>query len=199
MSLSSGPLSPRSKTRVPGSLCNQKVNLRTNSETLYCSLLKEKILLLLSSITKTKRNMRRTATRTATEITQTEYSTKNIFRSISLSLRLWGFLCVRDAGHRANKISVKVPSHKFNSKNNRPVFFYFRLYSNIKLFRVVGTQGWTWIEIFGSFNDMPPKIMVGAPWWNLLDIFLLQERFVYGSFITSAQNWPKTAMPYFLD
>ena len=123
MSLSSGPLSPRSKTRVPGSLCNQKVNLRTNSETLYCSLLKEKILLLLSSITKTKRNMRRTATRTATEITQTEYSTKNIFRSISLSLRLWGFLCVRDAGHRANKISVKVPLHKFNSKNNRPVFF----------------------------------------------------------------------------
>ena len=58
-----------------------------------------------------------TAIITATEITQTGYSTKLIFRSIDRSLRpighmpwlilhLWGFLCIREGGRRGNKITV---------------------------------------------------------------------------------------------
>ena len=52
---------------------------------------------------------------TATEITRTEYSTKKIFKSIVLCLlkthamniilHLWGFLCIRDAECRGDKIS----------------------------------------------------------------------------------------------
>ena len=34
------PLSPSSKTRLPGSLCDHTVNLKTDSKTLYYSLLK---------------------------------------------------------------------------------------------------------------------------------------------------------------
>ena len=76
--------------------------------------------IVLEITIKTKRNMRRktTATRTATEITQTRYSTKTssdrlIDQSLYLTghlpwtwVRLWEFLCVRDAGCRGNKITV---------------------------------------------------------------------------------------------
>ena len=85
----------------------QPHSLKTDSKTLRYSLLKEKY---TPSIVKHNKDLNRccltTATRTATEITQTGYSTKNIFRSINLSfhptgripqiiLLLWGFLCVR--------------------------------------------------------------------------------------------------------
>ena len=55
---------------------------------------------------------------TATEITRTGYSSKNIFRPIIdqslhptgcmpwITLHLWGFLCIRDAGHWGNKTAV---------------------------------------------------------------------------------------------
>ena len=55
---------------------------------------------------------------TATKITRTGYSSKNIFRPIIdqslhptgcmswIILHLWGFLCIRDAGHWGNKTAV---------------------------------------------------------------------------------------------
>ena len=70
-----------------------------------------------------------TATRTATEITQTGYSTKNIFKLINRSLRptgpmpqiilrLLGFLCVREAGRRGNKITARLRP-KWTQANER--------------------------------------------------------------------------------
>ena len=66
---------------------------------------------------------------TATEITQTGYSTKNIFKLINRSLRptgpmpqiilrLLGFLCVRDAGRRGNKITARLRP-KWTQANER--------------------------------------------------------------------------------
>ena len=103
----------------PWVFCNRTDNLKIDSKTLYYSYLDKNILLLLYSTTKTKRNKRRltAAARTAAEITKKGYSTKNFFRSINRSLRstermpqiilrLRGFLCVRDAGHSGNKITL---------------------------------------------------------------------------------------------
>ena len=94
-----------------GSLCNQTVNLKTDSQTLYYSILKLKY----SSSIKAKRNMHHqtTSIRTATEITWTGYCYKNtcsdwlIDRCLGptrcmlwIILRLLGFSCVREAGRR---------------------------------------------------------------------------------------------------
>ena len=69
----------------------QPHSLKTDSKTLCYRLLKEKY---TPSIVKHNKDLNRcfltTATRTATEITQTGYSTKNIFRSINLSFRPMG-------------------------------------------------------------------------------------------------------------
>ena len=92
--------------------CDHTVNLKTDSKTLYYSSLKLKY---TPTYCKGQQKLKEisvvltTATRTATEITQTRHSTKNIFRSINCSfcptgrmlqtiLRLWEFLCIRDAG-----------------------------------------------------------------------------------------------------
>ena len=99
------------KLKMVGSLCNQTVNLKTNSQTLYYSILKLKY----SSSIKAKRNMHHqtTSIRTATEITWTGYCYKNtgsdwlIDRCLGptrcmlwIILRIWGFSCVREAGRR---------------------------------------------------------------------------------------------------
>ena len=86
-SRSSELLSPSSKTRVPGSLCNHTVNQKTDFKTLYYSLLKQKycILLLLSSPAKTKRNMHPLNVSHRNHTNRIFY--KNIFRSINRSLR----------------------------------------------------------------------------------------------------------------
>ena len=66
---------------------------------------------------------------TATVSTQTGYSTKNIFKLINRSLRptgpmpqiilrLLGFLCVRDAGRRGNKITARLRP-KWTQANER--------------------------------------------------------------------------------
>ena len=46
-------------------------------------------------------------------------------------VRLWGFLCVRDAGRRGNKItafSLYLFHSNFNMKLNEPYILYFRLF-----------------------------------------------------------------------
>ena len=78
-----------------------------------------------------------TATRTATEITQTGYSRKtfykNFFRSINQSLRpmgcipqiilhLWEYLWARDAGRRGNKITGELT--KWSMIFKQITFFY---------------------------------------------------------------------------
>ena len=101
------------KLKMLGSLCNQTVNLKTDSQTLYYSILKLKY----SSSIKAKRNMHHqtTSIRTATEITWTGYCYKNtcsdwlIDRCLGptrcmlwIILRLLGFSCVREAGRRTH-------------------------------------------------------------------------------------------------
>ena len=94
-----------------GPLCDQTVNLKTNVSWNY------NIVLLVYSTTKARRNTHRwtTAIMTATEITRTGYFYKTTLIDRSLRptgrmpwtvLRLWGFLCVRDAGRRGNKITA---------------------------------------------------------------------------------------------
>ena len=101
------------KWKMLGSLCNETVNLKTDSQTLYYSILKLKY----SSSIKAKRNMHHqtTSIRTATEITWTGYCYKNtcsdwlIDRCLGptrcmlwIILRLLGFSCVREAGRRTH-------------------------------------------------------------------------------------------------
>ena len=70
-----------------GSLCNQTVNLKTDSQTLYYSILKLKY----SSSIKAKRNMHHqtTSIRTATEITWTGYCSKKMYVQIDWLIDVW--------------------------------------------------------------------------------------------------------------
>ena len=98
----------------------------------------------------------------ATEITRTGYFCRNTLIDWSLypmgrmpwiCLHLWGFLCVRDAGRRGNKItafSLYLFHSNFNMKLNEPYILYFRLFwSSISFFWTDGrlfTQRcrWNW-------------------------------------------------------
>ena len=131
------------------------VNLKTDFKTPYYSLLKQKYTSSIVKHNKTKKNKHRlsTATKTATEIIQTGYSTKNIFRSITRSLRerptgcmpqiilrLCDFLCVRDTGRKDNKITALVitsPSDAFSALFSSCCCLYYpelqvKLYSRWK-------------------------------------------------------------------
>ena len=108
------------KNKSPGSLCNHTVNLKTDSKTLYIySLLKWKYTPSIVKHNKEKKkfvslnNSNKNSHRNHTNRT----FFKNILRSINRSLRLtecmpqiilclWGFLCIRDAGCRGNKITA---------------------------------------------------------------------------------------------
>ena len=107
------------KNKSPGSLCNHTVNLKIDSKTLYYSLLKLKY---TPSIVKHKKEKKKFVSLNNSHNNSHRNHTnrtffKNILRTINLSLRLtghirqiilclWGFLCVRDAGCRDNKITA---------------------------------------------------------------------------------------------
>ena len=115
MSASSQPLSPNSKTRV----LHVQLIWRQTPKLCITVYWNKNILLLLSSTIKEKKkfvslnNSHKNSHRNHTKST----FFKNILRSINRSLRLtecipqiilclWGFLCVRDAGCRGNKITA---------------------------------------------------------------------------------------------
>ena len=107
------------KNKSPGSLYNHTVNLKTDSKTLYYSLLNYEYTPSIVKHNKEKKkfvslnNNHKNNHRNHTNRT----FFKNILRSINLSLRLtgripqiilclWGFLCIKDAGCRGDKITA---------------------------------------------------------------------------------------------
>ena len=107
------------KNKSPGSLYNHTVNLKTDSKTLYYSLLNYEYTPSIVKHNKEKKkfvslnNNHKNNHRNHTNRT----FFKNILRSIDLSLRLtgcipqiilclWGFLCIKDAGCRGDKITA---------------------------------------------------------------------------------------------
>ena len=119
MSPSSQPLSPNSKKRVLGLYITTQLFWRQTPKLCITVYWNKNILLLLSSTIKKKKkfvslnNSHKNSHRNNTNMT----FFKNILRSINLSLRLmghipqiilclWGFLCIRDAGCRGDKITA---------------------------------------------------------------------------------------------
>ena len=98
-------------------LTRQLIWSHADSKTLYYSILKLNINLLFKSTTKAKRNLHcwTTAINCHRNYTNGIFLQINMFRAIDWSLHptgrmpwinylvSWGFLCIRDAGHRGNK------------------------------------------------------------------------------------------------
>ena len=95
-----------SKLKMLGPFCNQTVNLKTESKTLYYSILKLKYSPSILKQNNSQNNWH-------SNYTIRMFLQKHMFRSIDLPtglmpwiiLCLWGFIWDRDAGRRGNKIT----------------------------------------------------------------------------------------------
>ena len=104
------------KLKMLGPLCNQTINLETDAKTLFYSLLKLKYSPPMYLKHKKDQNKYASLSNNHWNHMNRIFSQK-IFKLIDCSLcplghrpwiilHLWGFLCVRDAGCRGNKITV---------------------------------------------------------------------------------------------
>ena len=107
------------KLKMFGPLCNQTVNLKTDSNTLYYSIMKlrsspsilkhKKGLKKYAFLNNSRNNCHRNYTNRPDISTNAHVQiNRSILAPYGTHAMIWGFLCIMDAGRRVNKITAVV-------------------------------------------------------------------------------------------